>query len=155
MLFLSGNEITSLTCLSQFKALKELYVSKNKLQSLKGIENQSLTTLDCLSNKIVSLKPINGKCLKHLSLSKNALNNIEELNLLSGYGCLETLYLSENTFSTAIKAGQLKSVLGSKITRVEMSYGKNSLREIQKSAATPFESANLREVLKNTSSKKY
>ena len=96
-----GNVILEYLKNIDFKELKELYLSENKISDIKALERvkyEKLETLDLNSNQISDInvvKKINCKELKVLILYKN---NISEIGVLEKvkFGKLERLDLSIN-----------------------------------------------------------
>lgn len=88
--FMNGmNNLTDLTGIEAFKAIKELYVSSNQLTSLNIDGCTALTTLDCSYNPLVSLT-INNPSLKNLTVNycpQLTTINIENQNI-ENLGCI-------------------------------------------------------------------
>ncbi len=107
---LEGNTIYSLEGIAEFRNLKELDCSSNKLTSLDVSNNLLLTKLDCSANSISKLDVSKNLDLKRLNFSNNLLTAIDvsknlqlieitgsynhELGLLDVYNNKELITLS-------------------------------------------------------------
>ena len=90
--------ITDLTGIGNFKALKILYCYSNKLTSLDVSNNTKLTTLGCTSNKLTSLNINNVPELRWLNCDFNQLTSLD----VSGSTALGTLYCTSNKLTSLI-----------------------------------------------------
>lgn len=101
LLALPSNRLTEIssTALSSLPALEELYLSHNDLTSLSGLESVShLRTLDVSNNRIAHLTHVNHlEQLEEFWASSNLLESFQEIELQLGkLEGLHTVYFEHN-----------------------------------------------------------
>jgi Leucine-rich repeat (LRR) protein len=72
-----GKEISDLTGIEDFTALKELYCWSNQLTSLDVSKNTALVRLKCANNKLTSLDVSNNTALNELESNLNQLTSLD------------------------------------------------------------------------------
>ncbi|NXR47392.1 LRC23 protein, partial [Hippolais icterina] len=98
VLELRGNQIKTTAGLSISK-LKKLYMPKNAICSLEGLEEfEQLETLHLRDNKLEALDGFsdNMKCLQYLNLRNNGIKSFQEVEKLQVLPMLQELVLTDN-----------------------------------------------------------
>lgn len=93
---LSYKNISNLSGIEDFIALKNLNCNNNLLSNLNISSNINLENLNCSSNSITSLNVANNTALKNLSCQFNAITSLD----LSTNNLLETLNCSNNSITS-------------------------------------------------------
>ncbi|NXM83061.1 LRC23 protein, partial [Oenanthe oenanthe] len=98
VLELRGNEIETTAGLGVSK-LKKLYLAKNTISRLEGLEEfEQLETLHLRDNKLEALDGFSDsmKCLQYLNLRSNEIKSFQEVEKLQVLPVLQTLVLMDN-----------------------------------------------------------
>ncbi|NWW36830.1 LRC23 protein, partial [Panurus biarmicus] len=98
VLELRGNEIKTTAGLGVSK-LKKLYLAKNTICSLEGLEEfEQLETLHLRDNKLEALDGFSDsmKCLQYLNLRNNGIKSFQEVEKLQVLPMLQALVLMDN-----------------------------------------------------------
>ncbi|NWU02955.1 LRC23 protein, partial [Urocynchramus pylzowi] len=101
VLELRGNKLKSTAGLG-FSKLKKLYLAKNTISSLEGLEEfEQLETLHLRDNKLEALDGFSDsmKCLQYLNLRSNEIKSFQEVEKLQVLPMLQTLVLMDNPCS--------------------------------------------------------
>lgn len=96
-----NNQITSFMGVSEIPHLEKLYLSKNHLSSLEGLQGQNLVVLDISQNFIDSIGGIpEMPRLEHLDLSFNPITSVSQMPECPQLGTLAL----KNTFISSLNA---------------------------------------------------
>ncbi|WP_165602497.1 leucine-rich repeat domain-containing protein [Chryseobacterium arthrosphaerae] len=91
---LSGNKISSIKGLTNFKSLLYLNLYKNSIELVENLENQlQLEVLYLGENRIVKIKDLNNTALRVIDLHNNKITKTKGLEKLKN---LEEIYLMQN-----------------------------------------------------------
>lgn len=145
--------IENLQGIEYFTALKKLYCSRNKLQSLDLSANTRLTHLSCWGNQLTSINISGCTELEWLQCSSNKLTALD----LFKNDALETLDCSENhelSFLNVSGCAALKSIncwgcnlsslsLTSNTPLTELNCGENQLASLDLTTNTALTSVNI------------
>lgn len=101
VLHLENNDLADLSCLSNAKELKKVYVDGNELESLTWLkESKELQILTASHNRLWTITGLGiGEKLQYLNLSHNALWDIAEGDLVFGADAYLIVDLSYNQLS--------------------------------------------------------
>ncbi|XP_050527262.1 leucine-rich repeat-containing protein 23-like [Daktulosphaira vitifoliae] len=102
-LSICSNNLININNISQVSInLSVLYLSRNKIQNLKGLKDLiNLERLHLRSNHITKLDGFNEKMkkLKYLNIRENRIDNIKELKKLKCLSSLKILVVKSNNFN--------------------------------------------------------
>ncbi len=124
-IFVNGKNISDLTGIEDFSALKNLQCGSNQLTTLDVSQNIALTYLYCLNNQLSSLDLSNNIALEYLNCSNNQLTTLD----VSQKAFFETLYCYMNQLESLDVTGspQLKKISCARNELIDLDVSQNTV----------------------------